>query len=134
MKEGSIQQDILLNFGRAATTRAFRNNTGTGWVGSKYIKQRDGSLLILNPRPLHAGLIKGGSDLVGWHTVRITPDMIGKRVAVFLAIETKSNPRSGPTPEQLNFINQVNLAGGIAGVARSPETAMALVLGYAGAY
>ena len=47
---------------------------------------------------------------------------------MFTAIEVKDRGR--PTPEQLNFIAQVKAAGGIAGVARSPEEALEIVKEY----
>lgn len=125
----------MLAFGRGAQTRAFRNNTGMGWTGSKMIRTKyagQDAVVILNPRPLHAGLIKGSSDLVGWHSVRVTQEMVGRRIAAFIAIETKNN--RNPTPEQVNFINQVNLAGGIAGVARDTETAIQMINSFQGAF
>lgn len=42
-----------------------------------------------NPRPLHAAPT-GWPDLCGWETVVITPDMVGKRMALFLAVEVKA--------------------------------------------
>lgn len=51
----------------------------------------------------------GGSDLIGW-----------TRDGRFLAIETKIIGRN-PTPEQVNFLAQVNKAGGIGILAYSVE-------------
>lgn len=68
----------------------------------------------------------GGSDLIGYRTVTITPDMVGQRVAVFVAVETKA-PRGRLTEEQARFIAAVNAAGGIAGVAKSVEEAEGLL-------
>jgi len=68
----------------------------------------------------------GTPDLIGWTQVEITPDMVGRKVAIFTAIECKS--KSGRvTPEQLNFIQRVKDADGIAGIARSPEEALDII-------
>ena len=69
------------------------------------------------------GLCKGSSDLIGWNTVTITPDMVGQRVAVFLACEVK-RPKKQPTTEQKLFIRNVLDAGGIAFRAESEEDAV----------
>ena len=71
------------------------------------------------------GLCKGSSDLIGWRSLTITPDMVGQTVAVFAAIEVKD--RGTPTPEQLHFIAQVQAAGGLAGVARTVAEAEAIL-------
>lgn len=96
-----------------------------GWTGS-HNRTKEGSILIRDARPLHAGLTKGSSDLIGWTTREITPDMVGQKVAVFTAIEVKTE-KGRATAEQLNFIAQVRKSGGIAGIARSPEEARNLI-------
>jgi hypothetical protein len=65
------------------------------------------------------------ADLIGWTTRTITPDMVGQQVAVFTSIEVKS--ASGRLrPEQRQWLEAVQAAGGIAGVARSVEDAARL--------
>jgi hypothetical protein len=54
--------------------------------------------------------------------------MVGKRVAVFVAIETKS-PRGRLTPEQRAFIETAKRMGALAGVARSVEEATTILEG-----
>ncbi len=104
--------------------RVFRNNTGMAWQGQSVKK---GSLLIIqNPRPLHAGLCEGSSDLIGWASVEITPDMVGRKIAIFTAIEVKT-ATGRSSPEQRNFIQQVQQAGGIAGIARNEEDAISML-------
>lgn len=71
------------------------------------------------------GLCKGSSDLIGYTTITIGPEHIGQQLAVFTAIEVKD--RGVPTPEQLHFITQVKAAGGLAGVARSVDEALAII-------
>lgn len=115
MTERSIQTRILLAIGKRPDIRLFRNNTGQGWQGQTV---RDGAkLIIMNPRPLMAGLHKGSSDLIGWKTVEITPDMVGQKLAVFCAVEVKTG--SGrTTAEQDNFLQAVRDAGGIGVIMR----------------
>ena len=101
--------------------RIFRNNTGMAWQGDTV---RKGSVLIIqNPRPLQAGLCEGSSDLIGWTSMEITPEMVGKKVAIFTALEVKSG-KGRPSDEQRNFIQRVQEAGGIATVVRSEQEAI----------
>ena len=109
VSENKIMHDVMFAASKLGA-RIFRNNSGLFYT-------RDG-------RPTKAGLLNGASDLIGWCTVTITPEMVGKTLAVFTAIEVKDKGRV--TPEQENFIAQVKKAGGIAGVARSPEDAVGL--------
>ena len=66
------------------------------------------------------GLKKGSADWIGILPMVITPDMVGKRVGVFLSVEMKSAGGS-LQPDQAAWINTVRAAGGIAIVARRPE-------------
>lgn len=123
MKETNIVREIL----KAITgigARAFRQNTGMGWAGQATRINHD-TVVVKHARPLHAGLCKGSSDIIGWTPVEITPDMVGQRVAVFTAIEVKKSSRA--TQQQIRFINAVNAAGGIAGIAHSPDEALRIV-------
>ena len=88
----------------AMGARLFRNHTGM-------VKDERG-------RVHRFGLCKGSSDGIGWVSVVITPEMVGKQLAVFTAIEAKT-PTGRASKEQKNFIEQVSNAGGIAGIARS---------------
>lgn len=105
MREIEIQNDI-----RAAAhehgARLFRNNVG--------------SLQDATGRFVQYGLCVGSSDLIGWTEVEITAEMVGRKVAVFTAIEVKG-AKGRTSQEQQNFISAVRTAGGLAGVARSRE-------------
>jgi hypothetical protein len=109
--EQRIQQEIRLAVSKGHT-RVFRNNTGT--------------LRDANGRPVTFGLCKGSADLIGWRTVTITPEMVGQQVAVFTSIEVKT-ATGRLRPEQQQWLDAVQAAGGIAGVARSVEDAEALL-------
>jgi hypothetical protein len=74
----------------------------------------------------HAGsVLSGTSDLIGLHSITITHDMVGRRIAVFVAIEAKDLRK--PTPAQRTFLTVVHEAGGIAGVAHSVEEAQQIL-------
>jgi hypothetical protein len=69
----------------------------------------------------------GGSDLIGYRRVRVTPEMVGQDVAVFAAVEVKT-PRGRIKPEQQQFVDHIRGAGGIAGIARSVDEAKNILL------
>jgi len=106
MSEASLMRRIMLAV--AKTTVLFRNQSGAYKAGEQWIRYG-----IANP---------GGSDLIGWTPVEITPDMVGKRIAIFTALEVKTTT-GRPTKEQLAFIEAVKRAGGIAEIVRSEDDA-----------
>ena len=61
----------------------------------------------------------GGSDLIGWRPIMITPDMVGSKIAQFVAIETKRPSKSKVTDQQSHFIHVVKECGGIGIIASS---------------
>ena len=109
--EQSIQQHIRIACS-TGDTRLSRNNTGT-------LRDQHG-------RPVQFGLARGSADLIGYRTITITPDMVGQQVAVFASIEVKT-PTGRIRPEQQQWLDAVQAAGGIAGVARSVEDAEQLL-------
>lgn len=124
MSEHRAQNEIRLAIGGDAAM--FRNNVGKAWVGDAMIL-KDGSVLIRNPRILHAGLHKGSGDLIGWKSIVVTPDMVGELVAVFSSIEVKPPKGGRITADQINWRDKVLSAGGYAGIARSPEDAKSIL-------
>ena len=125
MTERHIQNDILRDLGARPDIRLFRQNVGEAWVGV-FVSFRNGRLILDNARRFFAGLCVGSSDLIGWRTVVVTPDMVGQRVAVFVGVEVKA-PRGSPTTEQRAFTGAVNSAGGRAGFARSVDEARIII-------
>ncbi len=69
----------------------------------------------------------GGSDLIGYRRVTVTPEMVGREMPVFAAIEVKT-AKGRATKDQLRFIEHIRNAGGIAGVARSVDEARLILL------
>lgn len=117
-KEQELTAFILLE---AAKTRTalFRNNVGLGWAG-RLISNQQGRVMLHDAFPLRAGLCTGSSDLIGWHPVTITPEMVGKKVAIFTAVEVKTKGVKLTAQQEL-FLRRVNQAGGIGIEARSVE-------------
>jgi len=120
--EANIQAAIMLAVCKTGA-RLFRNNIGVGWIGKSETissEQRvmvySGDVIVRQARPLHAGLIKGSSDLIGW-------DGIGR----FLAVEVKAKTGRASL-DQLRFIDAVNKAGGRAGIARSAQEAVDIAM------
>lgn len=133
-QEAQLIAEILRCHGARGDMRIFRQNTAQGWAGqARRINERTwvyvtpGDVVVRNAWPLHAGLCTGSSDLIGWHIREVTPDLIGQRVAVFAAIEAKA-ASTRLTAAQRRFLDAVDRAGGVAGVARSAED-VAVILG-----
>ena len=108
MKESAILKRILFACSRGCV-RLWRNNIGQ-------LQDREQNWIrygIANP---------GGSDLIGFKTITVTEEMVGTKLAVFVAIEVKS--ASGTvTKHQQDFVDNVKSRGGIAGIARTVKEA-----------
>ena len=127
MKESPLQKRILLKCGHGAT-RLFRQNVGKTWIGNAKRYKRHarvtvapGDVVIQNARRFHAGFV-GQTDLGGWHSVVITPEMVGRKIAIYTALEVKTKTGRLKKAQRI-FIDLVRAAGGLAGVVRSPEEA-----------
>jgi len=73
------------------------------------------------------GLCPGSADLIGFVPVTITPEMVGRRVAVFLAVECKTDTGRLSTTQRV-WLASASAAGAVVCVARSEsdvETALA---------
>ena len=75
-------------------------------------------------------LVDGSSDWIGYRTVIITPSMVGKRIAQFVAIEAKRADGGVVHPQQEQFLNALKDAGGCCGVAHDAEQAEEIVNGH----
>lgn len=119
MSEASIMKNIQIN-ATDASTRLYRNNVGKAWQGKT--AWLEDALLIKQPRRVNFGLCEGSSDLIGYRSIEITPDMVGKKVAIFVALEVKTET-GRTTDEQTTFIEVVKNMGGLSGIARSIDDA-----------
>jgi hypothetical protein len=115
-QETDLQQRIRLALGQLPDIRLWRNNSG------KLPDPRTG-------RWVQFGVASpGGSDLIGYRSITITPDMVGQRVAVFTALEVKT-ATGRATPAQRHFIDHIRKVGGIAGIVRSVADAQRILGG-----
>lgn len=105
--EHEIQQRIRLACGRG-TVRLWRNNTG--------------ALVDQQGRFVRFGLCKGSSDLIGLRSLEVTPEMVGQRLAQFVALEVKTGSGTVST-DQRAFLQLVQQLGGLGAVCRSIEEA-----------
>jgi hypothetical protein len=128
MSEGDIKADIRLSLGRLPDVRLFNNPVGEAWTG-KIVDRSQGFITLMAPRCVTYGLAPGSSDLIGLRRVVVTPEMVGRTLALFAAIEVKPAKGGHYQPGQKPFIEFVRDFGGVAGVARSAAGALQ-VLGY----
>lgn len=112
--ETVLQNNIRLALSaRCRNAVIFRNHTGA----------------LRDPRTgqmVRFGLAPGSPDLVGWRTVTVTPEMVGQQLAVFCGLEVKI-PGGRIRPDQVNFLDRLRDAGGLAGVVRSEDEAVAIL-------
>jgi len=76
--------------------------------GARVFRNNVGLFTTIDGRKVRTGLCVGSADLIGWYKGR------------FLACEVKV-PGKKPKPHQQNFLDQVNLSGGIGFYATSAE-------------
>ena len=101
----------------------FRTQVGMAWTGKVVNQWNDKGVTYVTlskARIMSMGGVKGMSDLTGWRSVTITPDMVGQRVAIYTAVEVKT-PKGKISPDQKRFTKNVNDAGGIGIVIRSED-------------
>jgi len=104
----------------------FRNNSGSAWQGKSELTRmtrmgrlEPGDVIIRQATFVKYGIANpGGSDLIGWRPVVITPDMVGHKLAVFTALEVKT-ATGHVEAEQQAFIDSVNQSGGMGQIVRS---------------
>ena len=136
--ESTVQRNVWLALARRALARVtlFRANSGKAWLsgGGKVEVDARGTAHVPFARPVALGLaltsgdtVPGLSDLAGWTDVVITPEMAGRRIPVFTAIETKESGGGRRRENQINFVQQVQKAGGIAGFAASEQQANEII-------
>lgn len=113
----------LTDLARLDDPHLFRNDCGQGWQGGQRFKAKSsgpvyleaGEEIIRNPTRVKYGLQVGSGDLVGWQRVEVTPDLVGKTIAVFKSVEIKTK-NDKIDREQIIWYFNVKLAGGIAQV------------------
>lgn len=124
--ESDVQQLIMMRAPKFSNM-LLRNNSGA-------LTDKEGRLVrygLGNVSKQHNEVFKS-SDLIGIKSVVITPEMVGKTVGVFTAVECKAegwkrSKKNKKEQAQSNFIEWVKNRGGIAGFASSLEEYQQLI-------
>jgi hypothetical protein len=111
----SAEIDLALSHG---DVRLWRNNVGV-------LVDRTGRPVAYGLGSKGGKVLPGTSDKIGLRSVVVTPEMVGRRLAVFAAVEEKDLGRA--TPAQLQFIARIQELGGLAGVAHNVAEAQAIL-------
>jgi len=128
--EATVQDEVRLDNAKSHLGALWRNNVGV--------------LSDDNGRPIRYGLANDSkrmneevksSDLIGITPITITPEMVGKTIAIFTAIECKAegfkfNRRDKRQVAQKKYIDVVSGMGGIAGFASSIYEYQTIVYNY----
>ena len=112
LKEGDVAPQIRQGL-QSTGAHVFRNNVGAAKLKGFWVRFGVGG--------------KGGSDHIGYLPVKVTQEMVGHYVAVFMAVESKRPVGGTISDDQMAFMTSVRAAGGIAGVVRGWQEARDLV-------
>lgn len=123
--EHEIQNEIRVAVGTTQAATLFRANVGKAWTGNKVVCC-DHMITLSCARPFSTGLPIGFPDLFGFRTVEVTPEMVGKKLAVFAFLEVKK-PGGRTSRAQEKMLAFLRDAGAVGGVARSPDEAIKLL-------
>ena len=133
MKETNIMKTIQLALGSIKGVRLFRNNSGSAWIGKHYRATKreqvwinPGDVVVLQARFFTAGLCVGSSDLIGMKSLIVTPEMVGKPIAVFTSVEVKTSAGKA-SKEQVSFTQMVNNLGGIGMIVTDENEALEIL-------
>lgn len=137
MREQTIQNRARLALSENKLGVYWRANVGRAWTSNEVYQIKHpgqaasfrlevGDMILRDARPFSTGLPEGFSDLFGATMLTVTPDMVGKTIAVYTGLEAKG-PRGKATDKQEMHLAMVRRAGGIAGVFRSPDEAVEIV-------
>lgn len=114
MRESDLMRAIMVAMSEHGCT-VWRNNTGQAFQG-RVIHRAGGQLTLADARPVNFGLCVGSADIIG----------IRHADGKLIAIEVKTG-KGKTTREQERFIFHVQLAGGLAGIARSIDDAINII-------
>ena len=127
--EAVAQLQIRLTLARVGA-QAWLNNTGA-------CTDESGSVISygLSNESAQLNAVVKSSDLIGVVPVTITPEMVGRTIGVFTAIECKRpgwhlTPGDKRGQAQQKFIDIVVSAGGMGGFATGPDDVSAIISGW----
>ncbi len=107
--EKKLANDRLLKMDPAE--RLFRCNAGQAWTG-RLLEAKGKITKLLNASRIKL-LPNGTPDYCGWKSIEITPDMVGKKVAVFLAEEHKATKTDRMREDRVKAKKVISSMGGI---------------------
>lgn len=113
IKEADVNTALREFFGSRTDLQIWRNNRGVATASN-------GATVRYGVGP------NGAADWIGYKIVKITPEMVGLRLAVFCAVEAK-RPGGNVDPKQRQFVSAVVEDGGLAGIAESVEQAQEIL-------
>jgi hypothetical protein len=111
--ENKVKEAIKLELKKYPALRLFSNPRGTMKAGNRFVSY---------------GLAPGSKDLasadfIGWRTITITENMVGKEIAQFISLEAKAE--GGKISEaQQNWFDLVNRKGGFAVISEDAQMAL----------
>jgi len=110
---GQLENNLKNEVDRDLTSwqRLWRINSGMAWAG-KIISHVGGVLKLVGAHPFF-GAPKGFPDMIGFDSIIISSEMVGKRAAVFVGSELKATPKDKLKKDQVNFKNLLIKMGGI---------------------
>lgn len=119
MLESAVMQRTQLEMAKTGAL-IFRNNSGA-------CEDKTGRLIRYGLGHTSAQQVRAwaSSDLIGVIPIVITPEMVGRTIGVFAAIECKSSDWHMTTSDhraqaQQRFINLVRSVGGVGGFVTDP--------------
>lgn len=122
---GGTQMEIAPARRNGRQKESLVNDAVKDWAklrGGVLYRNRRGMVDLASGAKMPIGLGPNGyGDLVGYLPVTITPEMLGRTIAVYCMVESKV--RGVPEPHQQARIDEVRAAGGIAGGACNAEDA-----------
>lgn len=131
MKESRIWRQIRDKLS-TGSVRLFRNEVGHAVVirhRDNHVRQAIMQACIAtadrmggSAARISYGLGKGTGDLIGFRRITVTPEMVGRPLAVFTSVECKTDTGTVRS-EQQAWLEFVNACGGIAIIARSVDEA-----------
>ena len=123
--EHEIQNEIRVAVGKEQSATLFRANVGEAWTGTLASSNLN-RVVIEDARRFRSGLPVGFPDLFGFRTVTVTPEMVGRKLAVFAFLEVKKpGGRTSMAQEKMHAF--LRGAGAVGGVARSAGEAVTLL-------
>lgn len=127
--EAEVKKRVRTAFTKLTKGITFNNAVGIAYMGTLIKKNKD--IYTIKGRKAAIGFGRGTSDLIGIRTIEITPDMVGKKIGQFVALEVKKEnwhyTGNAHEREQHNFINVINNLGGLAGFVNSEDSLNELI-------